>query len=1097
MKMSAIQTLGLVLATLLLGYGQFSHAEDTDLFLGIPTSAADAPNVLFVIDNTANWSQTGPDGRPAWTSEAEALAEIFRNLEEDVVNVGFMFYTETGGGNSNTDGAYVRSAIRFMDSATKELYAQQIEGFDINDDKSNGGKAGLAMAEAYLYFTADSPEAGNDKNKTDYLNNPDGVISAGNITVTDGVLCGYKGNGDPKSCSVYSPGGITADGAVWALPGNALTSKSGDPYVSPLPANFCGKNYIIYMSNGAAQDNTSDIRRGEEILSGLGGDTTQIAITPSGSAKNPSDEWARFMASDDAATNVTVFTIDINKVTTGQGPGWTALLKSMADESGGNYYDVGSDVADISGAVNDALSRILSVNSVFASVALPASANTQSTFINQVFIGLFRPDADANPRWPGNLKQYKLGLDNSNDLRVLDVNNNAIIDGGTGFITACARSIWTPSPTLTSSDSYWSFLTEGDRLGDCIAQDPNNVSNFPDGSVVEKAGQAYVTRQLTPGTTNSATGARKVLTCTATGASCATTLTNFQDNNSAITEAALVADDADDRTAVINWARGLDNLDENDNSNETEMRPSVHGDVIHSEPVAIDYASDPNSPQVVVFYGANDGMLRAINGSRDSAHNSANAGAEFWTFVPPSIYPMLKKNRDNDVPVNFPASGTSAATSGQQKPYGADGPLTAFVGDYGAGDKRYLYAGLRRAGRTVYAMDVTSINSPALLWRQGCPNLDNDTGCTSTDWEDIGQTWSPMMVAEIEGRSNPVILMGGGYDNCEDFDNNSTMNNDCVAADKGDVIFVLDAVTGAILQKLPTDRAVVGEVRIVNVSDALLAPKEIQFAYAADMGGNVYRISGADANTAIGTTLPSNTTGAGWTITKIASLGCDTTATCLGNRKFIFGPDVVRIPKTDKLAILIGSGDREKPLADYGAAAAVQNYFFSLTDQPTNATWFDDPSPAVCGTDLVCLSTLTPVTSSGPVVADTPIADQGWRMAMRSGEQVVSGALVVSNTANFSTHIPVQPDAAACETDLGTATTYNVGYDDGEGDLIPITGGGLVPTPVAGKVVLDDGSIVPFCIGCGGEGSAIGGSKVTSGIDWTQPKSRVYWNIVR
>ena len=50
------------------------------------------------------------------------------------------------------------------------------------------------------------------------------------------------------------------------------------------------------------------------------------------------------------------------------------------------------------------------MNSVFASASLPVSVNTQGTFLNQVYIGVFRPDADALPRWPGNLKQYKLGI---------------------------------------------------------------------------------------------------------------------------------------------------------------------------------------------------------------------------------------------------------------------------------------------------------------------------------------------------------------------------------------------------------------------------------------------------------------------------------------------------------------------------------------------------------------------------------------------------------------------------------------------------------------------------------------------------------------
>ena len=47
----------------------------------------------------------------------------------------------------------------------------------------------------------------------------------------------------------------------------------------------------------------------------------------------------------------------------------------------------------------------------------------------------------------------------------------------------------------------------------------------------------------------------------------------------------------------------------------------------------------------------------------------------------------------------------------------------------------------------------------------------------------------------------------------------------------------------------------------------------------------------------------------------------------------------------------------------------------------------------------------------------------------------------------------------------------------------------------SGMVILDNGKKVPFCIGCGGESSAIGAKLVGTGITWTQPKSRVYWNI--
>ena len=81
----------------------------------------------------------------------------------------------------------------------------------------------------------------------------------------------------------------------------------------------------------------------------------------------------------------------------------------MAGVSSGKYFDVTSSGSQIADALNGIFSEIQSVNSVFASVSLPVSVNTQGTFLNQVYIGMFRPDQDSFPRWNGNLKQYKIG----------------------------------------------------------------------------------------------------------------------------------------------------------------------------------------------------------------------------------------------------------------------------------------------------------------------------------------------------------------------------------------------------------------------------------------------------------------------------------------------------------------------------------------------------------------------------------------------------------------------------------------------------------------------------------------------------------------
>jgi type IV pilus assembly protein PilY1 len=1080
-----------------------SHAEDIDLFLGLPASAETAPNVLFVIDNTANWSSSGATTPTIWDAEKAALSTIFDNLENGAVNVGFLMYTETGSGNSNTDGAYIRSAIRNLNGVTKGLYADQIRSFDVIADKSNGGKAGLAMLEAYMYFSGSDAEAGNNKVKTDYFGNMSGGVSsgAGTIVVTDGIICGWQGNpknNKPKTCTIPDPNAGTGttsspDNAVWALPGNALQSKAGPQYTSPVPPEYCGKNYIIFISNGAAQDNQSDINRGEGILGDapLNGDTSQISLTPSGSQKNPADEWARFMA--DSPYAITTFTVDVDKVTTGQGPGWSALLQSMAFQSGGTYYDVASDVSGISDAVNDAFTKILGVNSVFASVALPASANTQSTFLNQVFIGQFRPDEDANPRWFGNLKQYKLGFDTSGGSKVLrlqDANENTAIDSGqngSGFILDCARSFWTPG----SVDTYWDYLAENDRRGGCKTVLVSDQSNFPDGPVVEKGGQAYVGRGGSS-YASALASARNVKTTgfgTCGGGGTACTTSNFNVANLGITAASL-GDSSADRTTYINWARGADTEDEDGDTDLDEYRPSLHGDVIHSQPIAIDYAGDPNDPAVIVFYGSNDGMLRAINGNRSEAHNGATtgtgtpAGGEFWAFLPPEAYSNVDRNFKNSPIVKFPASGATVGASGAPKPYGADGPLTAAQ----FGSARYLYMGMRRGGRSIYGFDVSSAGTPSLKFRLGCTTPLGDNGGCASGWNDVGQTWSPIRVTYVTGDNTPYLVMGGGYDTCEDVDDpNGPANNSCGSSTDGDKIYVLDGTTGTILTSFDTERAVPGGVTIVSIDDD---DQNIAYAYATDTGGNVYRLSAA-AGAAIGSTPPVS-----WVITKVADLGCGTKATdtCNANRKFLFGPDVIRVPDSSNLAVMVGSGDREKPIYGYEAARSVGNQFYAIFDNPTDSSWLTAEN-GNCGANTICPASLTAVDPNTPLASGVTVSAKGWRMALRSNEQVVSGALTVADTINFSTHIPGDPNEASCSNDLGTATTYNVNYTDGEGILNSILGGGLVPTPVAGIVVLDDGQKVPFCIGCGGENSAIGSGEITKGVNWTQGKSRVYWKI--
>lgn len=1008
----------------LLVFSLSSTAEDIDLFVGAaPTATSVVPNVLIVLDNTANWNS-------AFNNEIAALVSTVNGLPVNADNsarfrLGLMMFTETGSGNSGNDGGYVRAAIRPLTTANKTKYIALLNSLDKDSDKSNGGKLGNAMTDAYRYFSASAPYSGNNKVKTDYT---------GNTT------------------------GSTASNAIYALAGNALSTKSGSPYSNPI-VDSCAKNYIIYISNGTAQDNSSDTSSATAALSTAGGNTTTIPISPSGSQGNVGDEWARFMKK--SSQGITTYTVDIDKVTSGQGPGWTALLKSMAGVSGGKYFDVSSASAgsQISAALNRIFSEIQAVNSVFAAVSLPVSVNTQGTYLNQVFVGMFRPDQDAYPRWNGNLKQYKIGYDSNNTLNLLDADNTSAINNQTGFVTECARSFWTPNV----ADSYWSNKPQGS----CLAVANSDVSNYPDGNIVEKGAQGYKLRSNIT---------RTVKTCSATFASC-TTLVDF--NNTNVTQANLGAASTTERDALINWAKGLDVDDEDiDATTTTEMRQTAHGDVVHSRPVALNYGTDA-APQVVVFYGGNDGVLRAINGNRSATIGSVMPGSELWAFVAPEFYSSIKRIRDNTIQINFKNSTTLGALP---KPYGFDGPITAHM----SGVNAWIYPTMRRGGRVLYAFDVSSPTSPSLKWKKGCANSSDDNIECTTGFADIGQTWSPPKVIKAAGYgtgASPMLIMGGGYDPCEDADPHT-----CTSSSKGNRIYLLDANTGAQLQTFTTDRGVVGEVTVVPDGISGMA----KFAYAADLGGNIYRISGSDANSTIGSTAPTH-----WTITKIASLG----GSGVDARKFMFAPDVVEDHGTYYL--LVGSGDREKPLSAYTSAAAVANRFFMVKDKPDQATWLSSESSNCGGASVICANSLTAITTNATPTQESLDLTKGWYIALAASEQVVTSAITIYGTVTFSTHQPAAVVPGACSSNLGEARVYNIRYlnaataNGTNSRSQDLAGDGLPPSPVAGQVTLDNGVTVPFVIGANADSPLKPAPPpgLPPGVSNTQPKSRVYWYL--
>lgn len=358
----------------------------------------------------------------------------------------------------------------------------------------------------------------------------------------------------------------------------------------------------------------------------------------------------------------------------------------------------------------------------------------------------------------------------------------------------------------------------------------------------------------------------------------------------------------------------------------------------------------------------------------------------------------------------------------------------------------------------------------------------SDTNC-SAGFSDIGQTWSSPQVVRASNYNSgnkPLLMFGGGYDPCEDADPKT-----CTATSKGKRVYVLDAETGAVQTSFATDAAVIADVAIAPD----LVTGFAQYAYVADLGGNIYRIAILGQAPAL------------WTMTKIASLGCGTVGACSGVRKFMFAPDVTQ--NGTVYSLLLGSGDREKPMLYNGGASTtntVRNYFFRIDDAPTDASALSGET-ARCGSAVMCLASLTPIlTSANPAQADLA-GKKGWYIGLTSAEQVVTSAITIFGNVTFSTHQPNPPDPQSCSNDLGVTRVYNVALNDAAPqnpnqrfEVLPPVG--LPPSPVAGKVTLEDGKTVAFCIGCSSL-SPLEAKEPPIPLALTPkiPKSRVYWYV--
>jgi len=380
-------------------------------------------------------------------------------------------------------------------------------------------------------------------------------------------------------------------------------------------------------------------------------------------------------------------------------------------------------------------------------------------------------------------------------------------------------------------------------------------------------------------------------------------------------------------------------------------------------------------------------------------------------------------------------------------------------------------------------------------------------------------------VQAAEANGHPLLIFGGGYDaTSEDAEPPATSDT------MGRAVYFVDALNGNVIWSVGTDAnnaegtasdLTVKDPRLVFAftADILAVDRHqtgfIDRVYAADIGGNVWRIDTSGTSTTAGPTA------SGWSIHNLASVGGRTPApttptpsnppqATTAGRKFMFGPDMVVTDSGTFDAVVIGSGDREHPLASSTDAATVAN----------RAYMFIDPNVNTTGTDQnITESDLAAVDTSSTAAVDLT-GEKGWYVPLFTGEKVVNGPIVVASSMIFGTNQPcasgtINSSTGDCDTsgngttltctgNLGIARRYDInfltgapaspGFTDTSGNAVrseTVAGGGLLPSPVAGEVNIN-GTPYTFIT----DNPLSPGGVLTPTINVSNTRFRTYWHAV-
>lgn len=762
----------------------------------------------------------------------------------------------------------------------------------------------------------------------------------------------------------YGLNSLIEGGASFPSVPESRVPTNDSRYQSPIQFQ-CQRNFVVLLTDGEpTADNSADSR-----ITALPGFGDAVGSDCNGTGPGRClDDMAQYLYEGDlnpmlpGQQNAVTYTIGFGPDVAG-----STFLEDVARRGGGRAY-AATNVENLTTVLQSIFAEVLQGGNTFTSPAVSVNAFNRTQTTNEIYLSLFQPS--ENLRWAGNVKKY--GIRNG---RIVDATGSDAIEAGTGFLRSGARSIWTPG-----SEADGNRVEAGGAASRLPTPATRNVYTFL--GDIANAGQRLLTDPINA----------------------------FTPSNTPLDAARLNTASADvEPEDLINWVRGVDVLDQDGDGDRTEIS-RLMGDPLHARPALVTYGGSAGSPDAsdsVVFVPTNDGMLHAIN---------ARTGVELWSFVPPQLLGRLVDLYRN------PVSPTRS--------YGLDGDVRVLkfdvnqdgVVDAAAGDRVWLFFGMRRGGNHYYSLDVTRRSAPVLRWMRGPADLPG-----------IGETWSTPTIARVrvggatQNGENIVLIFGGGYDDAQ-------QNYQYTTDNSGNRIFMIDAASGNLLwyaggpgatgtPDLELDEmthSIPGRIVTLDIDGDAYADR----MYAADMGGRVWRFD----------IWNGRARGAGLvTGGMLATLGGGSTGdtSIESNRRFYSAPDVALIQRRGAepyYNLAIGSGYRGHPLH-----TETRDRFYSIRDRAPftklTQSQYDDATPLRDG-DLVGI---TPTPTQTAVPSSAP----GWKLEMTlnggwSGEKILAEALTVEGTILFTSYQPVAASAVdPCVPSNGINRAYALRVDNG------------------------------------------------------------------